>query len=124
MHYLKDGPFRGHVETDETGSIGDVLANLAGMYQPIRELTLKTAEIRKLNKAIDVLEAGSENGHFALEDEDFKVLKRVVVTLAENSSMARSAPIIEDILNDAVTERPVLPGAEGVAVGLREVTGD
>ena len=119
MHYLKDGRFQGHRGQDDN-SIGDTLAGLAGQYVPIQGLTLKTAEIRKLNKAIDVLEADAEDGYFAIEDEDFRVLKRVAVSLAENSSLARSAPIIEDILNGASTEEP----ERSKMSQLREATGD
>ena len=119
MHYLKDGPFDGHRGQGEE-TIGETLAGLAGQYVPVQGLTLKTAEIRKLNKAIDVLEADPEDGYFAIEDEDFKVLKQVAVTLAENSSLARSAPIIEDILNGAVTEKP----ERSKIAQLREATGD
>ena len=119
MHYLKDGPFEGHRDQGE-GTIGETLAGLAGQYVPIQGRTLKTAEIRKLNRAIDVLEAAPAEGYFAIEDEDFKVLVQVAVTLAENSSLARSAPVIEDILKSAVTEQP-----DGSNVSrLREATGD
>jgi hypothetical protein len=105
VHYLKDGPFNGHRKDVEPKSIGEALIELAGNYIPIQGMTLKTAEIRKLNKAIDVLEAGPEDGFFALEDEDFKVLKQVSVALAEVSNMARSAPVIEDALNGVATEK-------------------
>ena len=119
MHYLKDGPFEGYRgQGDKT--IGETLAGLSGQYVPIQGLTLKTAEIRKLNRAIDVLESDPEDGYFAIEDEDFKVLKQVAVTLAENSSLARSAPVIEDILNTAVTEKPVM----GDLLDLQRATGD
>jgi hypothetical protein len=109
MHYLQDGPFEGPKKLGAVNSpqnIGVMFANLAGEYQPIPTLSLKTAEIRKLNKALDVLEAGPEGGYFALEDEDFKVLEQVLISFAENSNMARSAPYIEDILNGAAIEKP------------------
>jgi hypothetical protein len=107
VHYLKDEPFNGPI--DEERTVASVLADLAGQYIPIQGMTLKTEAIRKLNKAIDVLEAEPENGYFAFEDEDFKVLQKVAVTLAENSRLARSAPHIEDVLKAAVTEKPEVP---------------
>lgn len=107
MHYLKDGQFKDHRKGVESKTIGEILAELAGSYVPIQGMTLKTAEIRKLNKAIDVLEAGPTAGYFALEDEDFNILKEVIVTLAENTNLARSAPVIEDALNGATIEKPV-----------------
>jgi hypothetical protein len=107
VHYLKDGPFKDHRENVPERMIGDILAELAGNYVPIQGMALKTTEIRKLNKAIDVLEIGPAGGYFALEDEDFNILKEVIVTLAENTNLARSAPVIEDILNSATTDMPV-----------------
>ena len=65
MHYLRDGPFEGHRGPGEE-TIGETLAGLAGQYVPIQGLTLKTAEIRRLNRAIDVLEAEAEDGYFAI----------------------------------------------------------
>jgi hypothetical protein len=107
VHYLKDGQFKDHRKGAESKTIGEILAELAGNYVPIQGMALKTAEIRKLNKAIDVLEAGPVGGYFALEDEDFNILKEVIVTLAENTNLARSAPVIEDALNGATIEKPV-----------------
>lgn len=106
MRYLEDGPFQGHKTIDEEKTIGEVFAEVASSYVPIEGMVLKTAEIRKLNKSIDVFEAGPEDGYFALEDEDFNVLKRVLVTLVESTNLARSAPDIEDILNGAMAEKP------------------
>ncbi len=145
MRYLIDGPFEGHL-AGEGQTISATFAGLAGSYVPIRGLTLKTADIRKLNRAIDILEAGPDkSGVLALEDEDFQVLRQVVIALAENSNMARSAPIVEDILNaaesristhggeptrltvtersDSDTESGSTPKRIEVAAG-REVTGD
>jgi hypothetical protein len=119
MHYLKDGPFDDHRKGVDPKTIGEILAELAGNYIPIQGMALKTAEIRKLNKAIDVLETGPEDGYFALEDEDFKVLKEVAVTLAEATNMARSAPVIEDALNEATTEK-----VESNVVNIKEASGD
>jgi hypothetical protein len=107
MHYLKDGLFEGHIKTDEPETIGVRFARLAGMYQPVEGMSLKTAEIRKLNKAIDVLEAGPADGYYAFEEADFETLKRVLVIFAEISNHARSAPYIEDLLNAVTTELPV-----------------
>ena len=115
MHYMQDGPFEGPVKADDD-TIVKVLINLAGMYQPIQGLTLKMADIRRLNRAIDILEGDpDDDGYFALEDEDFKVLKLVTITLAENSSLARSAPAVEDALDSAPTEKPESssPSADG-----------
>ena len=66
VHYLKDGTFKDHRKNAEPKTIGETLSQLAGNYVPVQGLNLKTAEIRKLNKAIDVLEGGSKDGYFAL----------------------------------------------------------
>ena len=108
MHYIQDGPFEGHKKVEDQ-TIGQVLADFAGMYQPIDGLKLSTAEIRKLNKAIDALESGPEDGCFAIEDEDFNVLKKVTVALIESSSLARAAPYVEDLLVAAPTSKPEAP---------------
>jgi hypothetical protein len=124
VHYLKDGPFEGPVG-DKEETIGVSFAKLAGRYGPLPGLTLKTAGLRNLNKAIDILEAGPKDGYFAFEDADFSTLKEVLVTLAENSNFARSAPYISDVLNSASTENPLeatepyLGAVEGAANGAR-----
>ena len=106
MHYILEGPFTGHkIITDK--AIGEMISDFAGIYQPIEGLKLTTAEIRKLNKAIDVLEAGSERGYYAIEDEDFGILQRVTVSLIESSSLARAAPYVEDIFSNSLTTRPL-----------------
>jgi hypothetical protein len=105
VHYIPEGQFTGHkIITDKT--IGEMISDFAGIYQPIEGLKLSTAEIRKLNKAIDVLEAGPERGYFAIEDEDFGILQRVTVALIESSSLARAAPYVEDIFLKALTSKP------------------
>jgi hypothetical protein len=106
VHYIKDELFRNHLKPEEPPAIGEFLRGLAGQYQPIEGLKLNMGEIRKLNKALAVLEAEPEDGHFALEDEDFQVLRRVAITFIESSNLARSAPLLEDVLNDAPTEKP------------------
>lgn len=118
MRYLKEGPFNDHRKGADPKTIGEILVELAGNYIPIQGMALKTAEIRKLNKTIDVLEGGTESGYYAFEDEDFKVLKQVVITMAESTNMARSAPEIEDALNGATTEKP-----ESNVVDIKEASG-
>jgi hypothetical protein len=109
MHYLKDGPFKGHIKDDDPMTIGVRFAKLAGMYEPFPRLTLKTADIRKLNKAIDILEAGPDGGYFAFEEADFEVLEQVLNIFANASNLARSAPYVEDLLNAVGTEKPDEP---------------
>jgi hypothetical protein len=119
VHYLQDGPFQGHDKKADPQMVGVTLASLVGKYIPIPNMTLKTAEIRKLNKAIDILEAEPDDGWFAFEDEDFKVLQRVAVGLIEATNMARSAPMIEDLLNEATTEKP-----ESNVVDIKKAAGE
>lgn len=122
MHYIKDGPFEGHKKiTDQT--IGEVLADFAGAYQPIGELSLKTnAEIRTLNKGVDILEAGPEDGYFFIEQDDvFKMLQNVTTTMIRNSTLARAAPYVEDLFLAALTEKPETKGA---VTPIREAVGD
>ena len=84
MHYIQDGPFE-ELETFVDTTIGEMVNVVAGLYQPVEGLKLVTSEIRQLNFARDVLDAGPEDGYFAFEDAPFKVLGRVVVAMAENS---------------------------------------
>lgn len=106
MHYLKEQAFTNHAGNEEE-KVSKALSAFGGAYAPLRDYTLATAALRNLNRALDVLEGEPDgDGYYAIEDAHWKVLKETVIKMMENSSMARSAPIIEDILNDAVTEKP------------------
>ena len=120
MHYLKEQAFTNHAGTEE-GKVAGALIAFGGAYAPLRDYTLATPAIRDLNKALDVLDGElDEDGYYAFEDAHWNVLKETVIKMMENSSMARSAPIIEDILNGAVTEKPERPKI----AQLRGATGD
>ena len=127
MHYLKEHAFANHAGNEEA-KVSEALIAFGGAYAPLRDYTLATAALRNLNKALDVLDGEpDEEGYYAFEDAHWKVLKESVIKMMENSSMARSAPIIEDILNGASTEKPIPINRDKIAQlreGTPEVAGD
>jgi hypothetical protein len=111
MRYIKDGPFsfRGVPPEVPATTVGKMLSMFAGGYTPSNRqggLLLTTSEIRALNKAEDVLVADPVDGYFALEDAEYEIIKRCIPTIVENSNRATSAPVVEDIIEGALTERP------------------
>jgi hypothetical protein len=119
VHYLKEQGFTNHAGNEEE-KVSRALSAFGGAYAPLRDYTLATAALRNLNRALDVLEGDpSAEGYYAFEDAHWKVLKETVIKMMENSSMARSAPIIEDILNGASTEKPIPINRDKIAQ-LRE----
>lgn len=93
--------------TDEAGEVpakvSDVLLTVANGYQPSADLLLNIADIRKLNKAVEVLEQPpfAEDNKFWFEDSHFEVLQRVVLSLAPRlPALARSAGEIEDLFTE------------------------
>jgi hypothetical protein len=120
VHYLKEQAFINHAGNEEE-KVSEALRAFGVAYAPLRDYTLATAALRNLNKALDVLDGDpGEDGYYAFEDAHWKVIKETVIKMMENSSMARSAPIIEDILSGASTERP----ERSKISQLREATGD
>lgn len=105
MRYIKDGPFKFRRENESTQTVGEMLAGFAGGYVPIPALQLTTKEIRILNDAEDSL-GKPEDGWLALEDAQFDTALRVIPKMVESTNKATSAPLVEDILNEAVTEKP------------------
>ena len=89
----------------DAASMGEVLHWLAASYNPQLGVQLNLPDLRKLNKAIDVLEAAPENGLYAFEDADFNVLKKVAPQIAVYLS-PRNAPLVEDALNGATGSVP------------------
>ena len=83
--------------------VSDVLLAVANAYQPSDKLILNTAEMRKFNKAVDVLEQPpfADDNKFYFEDDHFAVLKKVVLELITRHFMARSAGEVEDLFNES-----------------------
>lgn len=122
MQYLKQEPFKDYKgEAKVAGEIiapknperfatnGEVLAFIADQYVPIpQKLQLNVGEIRKLNRAISRLQAGAgDTGFYAIEDEDYLVLKQVVECIVLLMPLwVRSAGEIEDILESATVSLP------------------
>jgi len=131
MKYLKEQPFRDRrgnplkgitftkagTEEEVSGEdimLGDVLFSLAENYVPTQKAQLTNGEIRHLWEAQDAIVAGpSKEGYFVFENAPFDVLKKTVEALmGAAAQFARHAPIVEDILNGAVT-RTVEEGPPG-----------
>jgi hypothetical protein len=124
VRYLKDGPFRfrGVDPKAEATTVGEMLAEFAGSYMPSNRpggLVLTNKQIRVLNKAEDVLAAGPVDGYFALEDAEYAILNECVPQLVNGSNRATSAPAIEDLLNESLTELPTSdePGVPDAKAG-------
>lgn len=83
--------------------ISDVLLVVVNTYQPDRDFALTIAEIRKLNKAVEVLEQPpDEDDEFRFEDDHFLVLKKVVLALAPRLPLlARSSGVLEDLFEES-----------------------
>lgn len=87
----------------EVAKVSNVLLTIANAYQPSQEFTLNIAEIRKLNKAVEVLEAApfEDDNKFWFEDDHFAVLQKVVLSLVPRiPNLARSAGEVEDLFTD------------------------
>lgn len=86
------------------------LASIANAYMPTTAFSLTIGEIRLLNNAIDVLEAtNEENEYLAFEDEEFNVLKKVILHFLPSITVRQilmNAPKIEDLLNSALDKIP------------------
>lgn len=93
---------------------GEVIAFIADQYVPREGLTLNSGEIRKLNKAVEVLYSGitvlqneSEDGYYTLEDEHYETLKEVVLQFVIILPIwSRSTPQVEDIFDGATSQIP------------------
>ncbi len=119
VHYIKDEEFTNHLGGEEKLLV--VVKLFSSLYQPLQQLRLDEAGVRKLNKALDVLEADpDEDGYYALEDEHFESIKAVVsammlnITIGNDKSFALDQPKVVDLLNAAPTVKPVAsePGEE------------
>lgn len=89
-------------EGKANAQVSDVLLAVANSYQPSQTLVLNTAEMRKFNKAVDVLEQPpfEEDNKFWFEDDHFAVLKKVVMELVTRHVLARSAGEVEDLFKE------------------------
>jgi len=95
------GESKGKEEADgPRAMVSDVLLVVANAYVPTEGLILNTAEMRKFNKAVDVLEQPpfTDDDKFWFEDDHFEVLKKVVVYMAPRLlTLARSSGEVEDL---------------------------
>lgn len=117
MRYVEDKPFMvrtgkqfrikdGDKESEAT--VGDVLKLVVNNYTPNAQvLVLDMPDLRKWNKALDILDGEPEqhNGaaFWAFEDADFEVVKRIVNKFGP-LIMPSQAPLLYDALEAAVTE--------------------
>jgi hypothetical protein len=122
MKYLIERPFvtvigkpfrlqgaRGDPEaTTEEASVGEMLFWLLGAYTPqIVHPPLVVADLRKLNRLLDLFERAPEEGYYAIEDSDIEILLRVAPQMASRIS-PRNAPLIEDVIREMSKEKPKL----------------
>lgn len=125
MHYLKgDDPFVSVtrapfvIEDPEEGmpaheaTVAEMIALTLKRYVPRQGHTLEQmGEIRALNRCIDRLEHRElyelpEDGYYAFEDEDWKVLRRVMGWMLPIVPWFRNAPAIDELLDQAATHHP------------------
>jgi hypothetical protein len=111
MKYIKDeDPFLAvtgepiEVEGEKAG-LASVLKLCLSNFVPQQEQQLTVDDWRSVNKAIDVLEAPTNDGCFGFEDTDFDVLKKVMGWTAP-IFLRRNAPKIVDTLAGATGEHP------------------
>lgn len=92
------------------GTIGEVLKVTLGLYRPNPQLgipALSIAEIRLFNRLLDILDGDpQEEDCFRFEDEDFKLLRKVMNAILPLTPYFRNAPLIEDILDGAGSKQP------------------
>jgi len=106
VHYLREQNFTG-ANSSEEEPLGAALLYLAKQYVPRPSHTLNMGGVRDLTAAAETLDRGpDELGYFAFEDAHWNVLKKTVIQMMLDSTLALSAPIIEDILETATTEPP------------------
>jgi hypothetical protein len=99
-------------------TVGWVFHAIVEGYTASDKLELTNAEIRKQWKVLDIFEQNNveeEDGkiqdgeYFAFEDEDFNLLKRLVLFFGPKlgKPLGSNSPLLEDILDEAVNELPV-----------------
>ena len=116
MKFIKQEVFlnhRGQAQTmdDDTGRKawnGEILALIADKYKPQEGLLLETVgEIRKLQRGINVLEEKPVDGFYILDDEDYDLIKVVVLFMVLRMPLlVMSAPSIEDIFEGVTSRLP------------------
>lgn len=116
MQYLKDGAFLnlrgkvvaldGHLEV----TIGFVLQFVMKSEHPASGLKLTNNEFREYDKALQVLEDGTnEHEFFVFEDAHFETMKKVInhnAPLMNFDELRRAAPVLEDLLKDTTARIP------------------
>ena len=120
MRYLADRPFvaangksftitnvKGTDRIASEATVGELLHWLLNSYQPqvllnLGQPPLGNADLRSLNRAIDILEGEPQeiDGYYRFEDQDFAVVKKVVIAMAPVLT-PRNSPILEDLLDEA-----------------------
>ncbi len=72
---------------------------------------VSNSEWRKINKAIDALEAGPDkDGYWAIEEDHYQALKRVL-DISSGVILRRSGPTFMDIFESAVDKKPEVKDA-------------
>lgn len=116
MKFIKQEVFLNHkgqsqAVDDETGRKvwnGEILARIADKYVPQDGLLLQTVgDIRKLHRGIGVLDTEAVDGFYSLDDEDYDLVKRVVIFMVLRMPLlVMCAPMIEDIFEGATSRLP------------------
>ena len=116
-------------DTGEDATFPYILKRLMENYTPTDQLRLNIRDLRVLNRAIDALEREPEGGFYALETDEFDMVRRVLEHLgpALIGGMARNAPALLDALDATASERPApapvspVPSVDGVKEAPMEV---
>lgn len=120
MKYIENTPFfsitgepltiREDTGPEHEASTADVLKLVMSFYDGQHAFfvqqghILKPSETRRFNLIMDILKEDGET--IALEDEDFRLLKRISEWVLPVASFWRQAPLIEDVLENAKAARP------------------
>jgi len=117
MKYLKEQTFVGWkgqpIELKMDGqkpkplNVSEVLVFMLDLYSPDQGKMLSGKERRQWNKVTELLEGDPSEvgGYFAIEDDDFAVLKKIVKWVADiiraptpQTPLPRHMPYVEDLL--------------------------
>jgi len=125
MKYLKDDVFETVLgqpfemvgvkgdpnKTTKEATISVILHWLVSSYAPDpRQMVLQVADLRRLNRVIDILEVNppedQEGDYFyEFEDADYSLMQKVIA-MTSVLMTPRNAPLIDDILNQGPSEKP------------------
>lgn len=127
MRYIKDEVISlpkpiTESQTEKPATFPAVLRSLIESYTPSDSLKLNLKDLRALNRTVDILEAKAENGYYALEDEHFQVVRRIVEASITQLrlGLARDIPVLLDALDASPQTKPILTSTSPDGIALEE----